>query len=67
MKTTLDLPEEAAPCERIEVGNDGLPVIRCRPEAPAAGMTVAELLALERDADCTSFRPEGPDLLLLQS
>lgn len=42
---------EVAPSERVGVGNDGLPVIRCRPDAPAAGMTVAELLALERDSE----------------
>jgi hypothetical protein len=34
----------------VEIQADGLPVIRCSPNAPAAQMSVEELLALERQA-----------------
>lgn len=40
----------------VEIGEGGLPFIRCRVEAPAAGMRTEELLALEREA------VEGEDL-----
>lgn len=33
----------------VEIGERGLPVIRCRPQAPATGMRVEELLKLEQD------------------
>lgn len=35
---------------RVETGEDGLPVIRCCPGAPATRMSVAELLELEQQA-----------------
>ncbi len=34
--------------ERVEVKESGLPVIRCRPDAPATRMSVADLLKLEQ-------------------
>jgi len=38
------------PGGKVEVGDDGLPVIRCRSGAPASRMRVEDLLTLERDA-----------------
>ena len=35
----------------VMINQDGLPVIRCGPNAPAAHMTLAELLAIERAAE----------------
>jgi plasmid stability protein len=37
----------------VEIAEDGLPVIRCRPGAPATRMTVDELLMLEQKAVAT--------------
>ena len=34
--------------ERVEIKESGLPVIRCRPGAPASRMNVADLLKLEQ-------------------
>lgn len=34
----------------VEIGEGGLPVIRCRPDAPAARMSVEELLKLEQES-----------------
>src|SRR5205085_11175960 len=36
--------------DRVAIGDDGLPVIRCRPDAPASRMSVEELLALEQES-----------------
>lgn len=36
--------------ERLLVTSDGLPVFRCRPDAPATKMSVEELLALAEQA-----------------
>lgn len=36
--------------ERGEIDENGLPVIRCQPGAPASRMSLEELLALEQDA-----------------
>ena len=33
---------------RVQIGENGLPVIRCTPTAPATRMSVEELLALEQ-------------------
>lgn len=33
----------------VQVGETGLPTVRCRPHAPATRMSVAELLKLERE------------------
>ena len=35
---------------RVEIQENGLPVIRCNPHAPATRMSVEELLALERES-----------------
>lgn len=34
----------------VQIGHSGLPVIRCRANAPAAGTSLQELLALEQQA-----------------
>jgi hypothetical protein len=34
--------------ERVEIKEGGLPVIRCRPDAPATRMSVEDLLKLEQ-------------------
>jgi hypothetical protein len=34
---------------QVEIGEDGLPVIRCRSHAPATEMSVEDLLKLERE------------------
>ena len=34
---------------RVEIGDRGLPVIRCRPEAPGLGLNPKQLLELEQD------------------
>jgi len=36
--------------ERVGIGEDGLPVIRCAPGAPATRMSQGERLALEQEA-----------------
>ena len=33
----------------VVIGENGLPVIRCKPDAPATKMSVEELLALEQE------------------
>jgi plasmid stability protein len=33
----------------VEIGESGLPVIRCRPDAPAARMSAEELLKLDQE------------------
>ena len=38
------------PSKRLSVASDGLPLIRCRADAPASKASVAELLALEQRA-----------------
>lgn len=41
---------EKRPVSRmVEIGENGLPRIRCSPDAPAARMSLEELLALEQD------------------
>jgi hypothetical protein len=42
--------DELPASERVTIGESGLPVILCQLAAPAARMTVEELLALEQDA-----------------
>ncbi len=34
----------------VQIGEGGLPVIRCRPDAPATRMSVEELLELEQES-----------------
>jgi hypothetical protein len=44
-------PSQAPPLDSmVRMGPGGLPVIRCRTDAPATGMHIADLLALEQDA-----------------
>lgn len=46
---TAPKPPEIPPADSmVEIGQSGLPVIRCRPGAPATRMSVEELLELER-------------------
>jgi hypothetical protein len=42
--------EKPPPGSMVEIGEGGLPVIRCRPDAPAARMSVEELLKLEQES-----------------
>lgn len=48
--TTLDRTEKRPTSERVEIRERGLPVIRCRPDAPSTLMRVEALLKLEQDA-----------------
>ena len=43
-------PQAPPPGSMVEVGASGLPVIRCRAGAPAQGLAVDALLALEQQA-----------------
>lgn len=43
-------PQAPPPGSMVEVGASGLPVVRCRAGAPAQGLTVDALLALEQQA-----------------
>lgn len=36
------------PGSRVEISANGLPVIRCRPDAPATHMSASDLIALEQ-------------------
>ena len=45
----LGRPEKPPVSSMVEIGERGLPVIRCRSHAPAAGMSVEELLGLEQE------------------
>ena len=42
-------PEKPPVSSRVEIGKEGLPVIRCNPDAPATRMSVEELLKLEQE------------------
>ena len=43
-------PSEKRPTsERVTIGKNGLPLIHCAPNAPATGMNVEELIALEQE------------------
>ena len=44
------LPEVPPPGSLVAVGSGGLPVIRCRADAPASRMSVKELLDIENNA-----------------
>lgn len=41
-------PEPPLPGSMVDIGPGGLPVIRCRPDAPATQMSAEELLRLEQ-------------------
>lgn len=43
-------PQAPPPESMVQVGPSGLPVIRCRADAPALGLAVDDLLALEQQA-----------------
>lgn len=43
-------PEKPTVGSLVEIGESGLPVIRCRPDASATRMSVEELLKLEQEA-----------------
>ena len=44
-------PNEGPPaCSKVTVGGNGLPVIVCRTDAPARGMSARDLLDLEQQA-----------------
>lgn len=47
--TPLGQLEAPPPSSMVEIGDKGLPVIRCVPNAPATRMSVEELLKLERE------------------
>ncbi|MDB6034188.1 MAG: Antitoxin VapB41 [Verrucomicrobiales bacterium] len=40
-------PESIAPNSMVQIGERGLPIIRCGPGAPATRMSIEELLKLE--------------------
>jgi len=42
--------EKRPASSKVKIGENGLPVIRCAPNAPATRMSVEELLALEQEA-----------------
>src|SRR5690348_1860790 len=46
----LDAETPKLTSDRVIIGPDGIPFIRCEPGAPAGRMTVEELLELERRA-----------------
>lgn len=43
-------PQAPPPDSIVQLSQSGLPVIRCRADAPALGLAVDELLALEKQA-----------------
>jgi hypothetical protein len=43
-------PQAPPPGSMVEVSTSGLPVVRCRADAPAQGLAVDALLALEQQA-----------------
>ena len=43
-------PQAPPPGSPVEGGASGLPVVRCRADAPARGLAIDELLALEQQA-----------------
>jgi plasmid stability protein len=45
----LDRPGKRPISERVEIRESGLPIIRCRPPAPATRMSVEDLLKLEQE------------------
>ena len=46
---TATRPPQAPPADSpVHVGSNGLPVIRCRADAPALGLALDDLLALEQ-------------------
>jgi len=52
LRQGLGLASPAGPGDRhastmVTIGDGGMPVIRCAPDAPAARMSVADLLAIE--------------------
>lgn len=47
LSPTLSTPTQS-PSRMVSMGTDGLPVIRCRADAPAAHMRPQDLLALEQ-------------------
>ena len=48
---TAARPPQAPPADSpVHVGSNGLPVIRCRADAPASGLALDDLLALEQQA-----------------
>ena len=46
----LGRPEKPLVSSMVEIGQRGLPVIRCRSHAPATGMNVEALLRLEQES-----------------
>jgi hypothetical protein len=46
----LETAREPPRSDRVVIGPDGIPFIRCRPGAPAERMSAQELLELERRA-----------------
>jgi hypothetical protein len=46
----LGRAKKRSPKSKVVIGPNGLPVVRCDPDAPAARMRVKELLALEQES-----------------
>jgi plasmid stability protein len=46
----LGQAEKRLASSKVKIGENGLPVIQCAPDAPATRMSVAELLALEQQS-----------------
>jgi plasmid stability protein len=46
----LRRPKKRSANSMVVIGQNGLPVVRCAPDAPAARMSVKELLALEQES-----------------
>jgi hypothetical protein len=47
---SLGRAEKPPASSRVVIGVDGLPLLRCAPNAPASRMSVGELLALEQES-----------------
>jgi plasmid stability protein len=53
----LGEPEKRPVSPMVKIGKRGLPVILCRPNAPATRMSTAELLALEQESQAEEDLP----------
>ena len=51
----------ADPSSLVQTGVNGLPVVRCAPDAPATLMSVEELLQLEQEAQAQEDRQSAGD------